>query len=275
VERPTTQIKSAALVGLVVGVAALALARARAIELHTMPGALHGFPSMSDEAGHVMASGELAQELHGTELVARVRWRFRDGHRAEEEDTFTIRPELAQRTFSWRETKEGGAERRRFEVDLESGRASATVADGAHPLHEDVKLEVPRGRSFAGFGVALAASELPLDHEGATEEISVVAFTPRPRAVTLQIRRGKEESVRAEGRSIASDEFTLHPKLPFPVALFVHPKDAHLWFTHRPPRALVRAEQNLVTQDDPRVVIDVFPPAPPSSPSSDGRGSGD
>jgi hypothetical protein len=259
------------LVGLV---AAFALSRAWALELRSMPGAVHGFPSMSDEAGHVIADGELAQELHGDELVARVRWRFRDGHRAEEEDTFTTRPELAQRTFSWRETSDRGTELRRFEVDFESGRASAVVA-GSHPLHEDVKLELPRGRSFAGFGAALAASELPLEHEGARESISFVAFTPQPREITLEIRRGKEESVPAGGRSIESDRFTLHPRLPFPVALFVHPKDAQLWFTHRPPRALVRSEQNLVAKDDPRVVIDVFPRAPPSTPSNEGRGSGD
>ncbi len=109
---PRIKTGGAALAGLV---AALALARASAIELRSVPGALHGFPSMSDGAGHVIADGELTQELHGGELVARVRWRFRDGHRAEEDDTFATRPQLAQRTFSWLEANDHGTELRRFE----------------------------------------------------------------------------------------------------------------------------------------------------------------
>ena len=248
-------VRRAVLVGLVV-----VFSRASAIELRSEPGALHGFPSMSDLGGHVIADGELTQEVRGNELVARVRWQFRDGHRAEEVDTFALRPELAQRTFSFVETG-GGVERRRFEVDFGSGQAAAVIGKGDRPDHANARLELPRGRSFAGYGAALAASELPLERVGASQEITFVAFTPGPRSVTLEIRRGKEVNVPAGDRSIAADDFTLHPKLPFPVKLFVHPKDAHLWFTHRPPRALVRAEQNLVTKDDPQVVVDVTPRA--------------
>lgn len=236
------------------------LSRASAIELRSEPGALHGFPSMSDPDGHVIADGELTQEVRGDELVAKVRWQFRDGRRAEEVDTFALRPELSQRTFSFVETS-GGVERRRFEVDFGSGKASAVVGKGDHPDQANARLELPRGRSFAGYGVALAAGELPLEREGASQELTFVAFTPGPRTVTLEIRRGKQVNIPAGDRSIAADDFTLHPKLPFPVKLFVHPKDAHLWFTHRPPRALVRAEQNLVTKDDPQVVVDVTPRA--------------
>ncbi len=243
----------ALLVGLV-GV----LARASAIEIHSAPGALHGFPSMSDAAGHVIADGELTQEVRADELVTTVRWRFRDGRGAQEVDTFALRPELAQRTFSWVETR-GGEEQRRFEVDFASGRASASVTGGGHAGHDHARLDLPRGRSFAGYGAALATSELPLEREGARQDITFVTFTPGPRTVTVEIRRGKETSLSAGEKAIPSDEFILHPKLPFPVRLFVHPKDAHLWFTHRAPRALVRAEQNLVTKDDPRVVIDAIP----------------
>jgi hypothetical protein len=65
--------------------------------------------------------------------------------------------------------------------------------------------------------------------------------------------------VRAAGRSIPCERFRLHPKIPFPVSLFAKARDARLWMTRAPPRALVRAEQNLVTKDDPVVVIDVIP----------------
>jgi hypothetical protein len=77
--------------------------------------------------------------------------------------------------------------------------------------------------------------------------------------VTLEISRQQDVRVRAAGREIEADLFTLHPSLPFPVSLFAGAKDAHLWFTHAPPPALLRAGQNLVEKDDPVIQIDVIP----------------
>lgn len=71
--------------------------------------------------------------------------------------------------------------------------------------------------------------------------------------------RDRTERLSVAGRSILTDRFTLHPEIPFPASIFVSAKDAHLWFTHSPPPALVRAEQNLAAKDDPIAVIDVTP----------------
>jgi len=145
-----------------------------------------------------------------------------------------------QDRFSWIEQKDG-LELRRFE--------------------EEAQLDLPRGRAFAGYGAALAAGQIPLE-AGAETEIIFVAFTPRPRAVTLQVHRDKEERIAVAGRPIRCDRYTLHPKIPFPVNVFAGAKDAHLWLTHAPPPALLRAEQNLEAKDDPVVVIDVVPRGP-------------
>jgi len=78
-----------------------------------------------------------------------------------------------QDRFSWIEQKDG-LELRRFE--------------------EEAQLDLPRGRAFAGYGAALAVGQIPLE-AGAETEIIFVAFTPRPRAVTLQVHRDKEERI--------------------------------------------------------------------------------
>lgn len=233
-------------------------------------GELHGFPSMSDAAGHVLAEGELRQQRRGRRLTVHATWRFRDGLVAEERDDFLIGAILAQTRHEWVERR-AGVEQRRFEVDLESGRALAVTGSAKDRKRDRAELELPRGRAFAGYGVALAASQLPLDRAGAKAELTFVAFTPAPRAVALEVRREGPESIAAAGREIRCVRFTLHPVLPFAIRLFVHPEDAHLWFTEAPPRALVRAEQNLVTKDDPRVVVDVIPRAMPRQAR---RGSG-
>jgi hypothetical protein len=151
-------------------------------------GALHGFPSMSDASGSIIADGELTQELVGDRLVVRARWAFADGRQAEEHDAFRVGRDLAQERFSWLET-ESGEERRRFEVDFTTGQALAVTHD-AHGAskREDAHLDLPRGRAFAGYGTALAVSELGLA-EGASAEITFVAFTSKPRTVTLQVKR--------------------------------------------------------------------------------------
>ncbi len=223
-------------------------------------GDLHGFPSMSDASGKVIADGELTQERTGDRLAVRVHWAFAD-RRAEEVDELRVGKVLEQERFSWVETKDG-VELRRFEIDFATGRASSRTRDerGA-PKHEEARLDLARGRSFAGYGVALAVTELSLGPR-ARAEITFVAFTTQPRAVTLQVERDGEERIAVAGRSIRCDRITLHPQIPFPVDLFAGAKDAHLWFTHGAPRALVRAQQNLAAKDDPQVVIDVTPRGP-------------
>jgi hypothetical protein len=235
----------------------LATPPASAIEVRSTPGALHGFPSMSDEAGVVIADGELAQERRGRRLVVHARWIFGDGRVAEESATFSLASELAQETFAWVESSKG-EEQRRFEVDFSSGRAVSLVRRDGELQREEEQLDLPRGRSFTGYGTALAVSQLPLE-PGESAELTFVAFTPKPRTVTLTVRNDGEAHVSAAGRRLLAERFTLHPEIPFPISLFAKAPDAHLWFTRRAPRALLRAEQNLIAKDDPRVVIDVIP----------------
>lgn len=247
---------------------ALALAAAGPVAVRFPPGTLHGFPSLSDAAGHVIADGELAQTLRGRTLHVRLRWAFHDGRTVVEEDEFEVGTHLVQRRFSWVETR-GGEELRRFEADFASGKASAVsrASDGKKEDRHDAKLELRDGAAFAGYGTALAVSQLELG-PGAAGELGFVAFAPGPRLVTLRVTRDREEQIAAAGREIPSDRFTLHPELGWLVRLVAHPKDAYLWFTHERPPGLVRAQQNLVTKDDPVVVVDVIPRGPARSPEA-------
>jgi hypothetical protein len=236
----------------------LTAAQAEQVPVRYPLGTLHGFPSMSDAAGKVIANGELTQEVAGDRVVVHIRWEFADGRRAEERDEFRAGRALGQERFSWVETR-GGIEQRRFEVDFSTGKATSSVRDEkGHVDRDEKRLDLPRGRSFTGYGAALAVSQLALG-PGEKAELTFVAFTAKPRTVTLEARREGEEPIGVAGRSIACDRYTLHPKIPFPLDLVAGAQDAHLWLSHAAPPSLVRAEQNLVTKDDPQVVIDVTP----------------
>ena len=70
-----------------------------AVELHYPQADLHGFPSMSDEKGNLIADGELTQKREGDHLMVHVVWRFKDGRVAVEDDVLLTRPELSQESF--------------------------------------------------------------------------------------------------------------------------------------------------------------------------------
>jgi hypothetical protein len=247
-----------ALVLLLLGAGSVSAEEAQPVKPRQVLGTLHGFPSMSDTSGQVIADGELTQERAGDRVRVRIRWAFADGRDVEERDEFQVDEILAQRRFSFVESRKE-TELRRFEVDFLAGTAVAVTRNEKGEVErEESKLELPAGRAFAGYGTALAVSDLSLG-PGAAAEISFVAFTPKPRVVTLKVTRDREEPLSVAGRSIPTDRYTLHAEIPFPASLFVSAKDAHLWFTHTPPPALVRAEQNLAAKDDPVVVIDVTP----------------
>ncbi len=259
---------------LVLGAGAASADEPQQIKPRLALGTLHGFPSMSDTTGRVIADGELIQELNGDRLRVKIRWAFADGREVEERDEFKVDEVLAQTRFSWVETRKD-SELRRFEVDFSAGTARAVTRNEKGEVEkEESKLELPAGRSFTGYGTALAVSELSLS-QGEARQITFVGFTPKPRAVTLKVTRGGTERFSVAGRSMLTDRYTLHTEIPFPASLFVSARDAHLWFSHTPPPALVRSEQNLIAKDDPVVVIDVTPRGAAHPPSNvaqqDGR----
>jgi hypothetical protein len=233
---------------------------AAAVALRYPAGDLHGFPTMRDREGNLIADGELTQELKGDRLIVHGIWRFKDGRVAEEDDELRVGHDLRQERFAWIERR-GKIELRHIEVDFRSGSATVTHDNGGKREVWRENLHLKGGKAFAGYSTALAVSQLrdALAEKDARAELTFVAFTPKPRTVTLEVSRAQGDHIDAAGREIAADRYTLHPKIPFPVSVFVHAEDAYLWFTHSPPPALLRAEQSLVEKDDPKIVIDVIP----------------
>src|ERR1700737_4056409 len=148
VRSPRSAIRSAALLA---GLAFAAASGAGAVPLRYPQGDLHGFPSMQNEAGELIADGELTQRKQGARLVVHATWRFRDGRLVVEDAVFALRPELAQQSFRWVETR-GKSELRRFEVDFRSRKAHAQKLEGTEHKRWDDRLDVEPGKPFTGFG---------------------------------------------------------------------------------------------------------------------------
>ena len=158
-------------------------------------------------------------------------------------------------SLSW-STAAARSRGRRYEVDFDAKRAVAHKGND----HWDQSIGVEPGRTFAGIGFALAVSQLlPRLRAGEKIDLEAIALLPRPRTSGVEVSLRGETTLRRAGKSLAVVEVVIHPKVPWPVSMFIHPKDVHLFFYKDDPPQLLRAIQPLVEVGDPVVQIDVLP----------------
>lgn len=125
-----------------------------------------------------------------------------------------------------------------------------------------------KGRTFAGFGFtpAIADNRARLI-KGEKVELEAIGFTPRPRAVSVEISYGGLNRMRMGGRLLRGERFVVHPKIPLLAKLFVDVPDTQIWLTNPPPAAFLRWEGPVAEPGDPIVRVDLLPGAraPPRS----------
>ncbi|MBI2186556.1 MAG: hypothetical protein HYU37_05455 [Acidobacteria bacterium] len=247
-------------VALVVAVGLLARAPASAIEPAPFEGAARGFPVLRDLNGARLADGEFSQWNADGRLHVVLTYAFGRGRRTEERVVFRQQPVLVQETWSWVERR-GGRDARRFTIDFRSGRVTAVARDEEGELNqwEETFDDIGDGRTFAGFGFTLAIKALrPRLVRGEVIRLQGVGFAPKPRTAAVELSYAGRDRVRMAGRTIASDRFIVHPKLPLLARLFVEVPDATIWLT-TPPAGFLRWEGSLAQPDDPLVRVDLLP----------------
>ena len=223
---------------------------------YDLEGASHGFPALYALSGENLADGEFFQWLEDGRLHVRIEYDFGHQRRIEEKAIFRQDPTLVQENWSWRE-KKGGELIRAFDVDFQSGRA--TAQKGA-ARHYDEKLKVIPGRTFAGFGFALAIKSVRERLvSGEKVELHAVAFTPKPRIVSVKLAFGARDQLPMAGRIISGDRFIIHPEIPSIAKLFVNAEDTRIWLTTPKPAGFLRWEGAMVEPDDPVVRVDLLP----------------
>jgi hypothetical protein len=242
---------------------------ARAVPLHWPEGTLRGFPVVRDASGKQIALGTLTQWIEDGNLHVTGTYQFNDGRVVEEQTVLSQHPELAQLRWSWEE-RQGSEVQRSYSIDFTTGHAVV------HKRGEDVRedtLEDARkpGHAFAGVGFMYAVKNLTAElDQGREIELTAVAFTPKPRTVTVSIKRDLEGSLAGGGRTLGAERFVIHPEIPlaFVARLFVKAPDQYLWFYRPSPPAFLRADIPLAEPSDPIIHIELVGGPEPSQPQS-------
>jgi hypothetical protein len=233
-----------------------------AIEVTEPAGAAHGYPGLCDINGKKLANGEFRQWIEGNRLHIIITYDFDDGQRFEEEARFRQRPELVQEQWSWKELKKNERVQREFTVDFLSGRATAHISKDNKDVSD--KVDIEKGRTFAGFGFTLALSNLRKRLlRGDQVELKAVGFSPfptlKPQVVTVKLSHGGVDRLRMSGRSLKGDRFIVHPEVPAIAKLFVTVPDTKVRLTNPVPAGFLRWEGPILLPNDQLIRVDLLP----------------
>ena len=192
-------------------------------------GMVRGFLELKDAKGNRIASGDFLQTSHGGEIKSRMALQFKDGSVHDETAVFTQQHNFVLQGY--RLIQKGPSFESDMEVSLEraTGKYRVKVKEkGKDEKLLEGKLDLPMD-VYNGM-VPTVIKNLK---KGATENLHVVAFTPAPRVIELEMIASGEDKVLIGDRERSASHYVLKPKLgilKLPAMLLGrNPPDNHLW----------------------------------------------
>ena len=193
-------------------------------------GTTHGFLEIRADDGRVIGHGDLLQVPKDNHIESRLILAFSDGSRFEETTRYTQHQVF--RVLSYRLVQRGPAFAEDLDATLESS-GKWTVRTKSHkdskPDSSSGTLELPEDWAN-GMPVVLAKNV----RQGDTIEVHVVAFTPKPRLIGLQIASAGRDSLRHGSAPLAVSHYMVRPRLGGLTKIFAKllgklPPDSELW----------------------------------------------
>jgi hypothetical protein len=217
-----------------------ALAEAGPVAVRFTEGVTRAFPVLRSTDGQKLAQGDLIQVVRGDRVEGRLVFRFGDGSLYDETVVFSQRDALrllqyriAQRGPSFPETLEAA-------LDRETGRYAVRYRadeDSPEELLEGT-FEMPDD-AYNGM-LSLVIKNLP---GRAQATVSIVAFTPRPRAIKLQLLPVADERIVVSDLPMQAIRYHIRPQLGLFASLLVADiPDMRVWILPGEAPAFLRAE---------------------------------
>ena len=178
------RVRSVGFVALALTLLWASLARSTTIAVQYQEGLVRAFPVLRTLDDETLAQGDFAQIIRGDQVTSRLVFRFKNGSLYDETVVFSQRDRFVLQTYrivqrgpSFPETLEASMDRQtgRYEVRYRADEESAEE-------HLTGTLAIPDD-AYNGMLTLIVKNLRP----GASETVSVVAFTPKPRVVTLQL----------------------------------------------------------------------------------------
>lgn len=205
-------------------------------------GMVHGFLDLRTAAGELLANGDLLQIPRDRFIESRMVFHFPDSSLFEEEVTFTQHGVFALQTYKL--VQRGNAFAEDLDVSLtRSGRyvVKTRSRDGREKRYEGV-VDMPPD-VYNGMVINIAKNLTSTE----TQTVHIVAFTPQPRLIRLEIGPSGEQRLVNERRAYTAVRYRLKPRLGPLLGFFARltgkaPPDSHTWIAQDGVPAFVRYE---------------------------------
>jgi hypothetical protein len=207
-------------------------------------GVVHGFLTLRSPAGAVLASGDLLQTASGGRVKSRLVFRFADGSLFDETAVFTQRGHF--RLISDHSIQRGPAFER--DIDMAIDAATGIVTVRHRKKGDDEKLEREQLTLPADLANGMISMLLKNVRPGATPKtLSIVAATPKPRLVKLEVSVAGKDSLTIAGVRQTSTHYVLKVNIGGLTGLVAplfgkQPPDAHVWILDGEVPAFLRSQ---------------------------------
>ncbi len=214
------------------------------VAVRHIEGTVHGFLRLSTEDGSFLADGDLLQVVRNGIIDSRMVFAFADSSFFEESVSFAQRDVFTM--LQYHLVQRGPAFAMDLDVTLaQSGdyRVTATAHADGEPKQYAGTLDLPAD-TYNGM-IINVAKNLPV---GASRTVHIVAFTPAPRLIGLELTGEASGTPTVVGRRTERTVvFTLKPKLGAITGVLARllgkmPPDSRAWFVTQDVPAFVRFE---------------------------------
>lgn len=246
-----------------------AVAPAEQVRVRHIEGTVHGFIAVHDPDGHLIASGDMSQTVHGDRIVLHLVFEFKDGSLDDETTVFTqhrvfqlISDHHIQRGPFFPHTMDVAIDARSGQVTIRT-----TGKDGKEQVDQQ-HMQLPPDLANGLTGI-ITKNRLPADPP---TTVSMLATTPKPRLVKLVFTSRGEDPMTIAGmprKAMRTDMKIDLGGVAGVVAPLIgkQPPDFTLW-TYSLDAPVAVKETGFLYQDGPVLSFDFAAPVWPQSPDA-------
>jgi hypothetical protein len=214
------------------------------VPVRFVEGSVHGFLVLSTNQGVLIASGDLLQVGRDGEVKTRLVFRFKDGSVFDETVVFTQRNVFTMQSYHLVQRGPVFPEDTEISLERASGKYHVKTRareDGREKV-QDGTIDLPLD-AYNGMILAVLKNLTA----GAGETVNMVAFTPAPKLIQLELVPAGEQKILVGGSEKTATHYILKPILGIWLKLFASllgrmPPDNHAWIVTADVPAFVKFE---------------------------------
>jgi hypothetical protein len=245
---------------------------AEEVPVRHLEGRIHGFLVLRDLDDNLLASGTLIQYANGNRVTAELGFRFKDGSVYQETSVFSQRRTF--RLLTYRLVLKGPAFKRAMDMSLNAPTGQVTIHytddDGEEKtITEQLKLPADLANGIVPMLLGHIGPEAP------KTTVSMLAATPKPQLVKLEISPAGEDSFTVGGAPAKAMRYSVKVNIGGISGLIApiigkQPPDIHVWMVEGKAPGFLKSEGPLFP-DGPVWRIELASPVWPKGSSGQKR----